>query len=181
VKCECHGGIIRAKRRAVVVFIGTLLLSNVLTPAQSRPEFAGTWRWISRSVPHPLTILQTPGELIIETMGLAQGNPADETFAVDGSLKTTIYDAGDFWRKQETTARWEGSTFIGTVVAKARWKREGPGETISLAVPHTIATRTLRLSADGNTLTISTSWHSPDAGRGPQEAIDRFIRTASQP
>jgi hypothetical protein len=57
----------------------------------------------------------------------------------------------------------------------------GSGETISLAIPNTIATRTLRLSADGNTLTISTSWHSPDTGRGAQEAIDRFIRTESQP
>lgn len=110
--------------RAVVVFIGTLLLSSVLAPDQSRPEFAGTWRWVSRSVPHQLTIRQTPDELIIETLGLVQGNPADETFAVDGSPKTMIYDAGDFWRKQETTARWEGSTFIGTVVAKARWKQE---------------------------------------------------------
>jgi hypothetical protein len=100
-------------------------------------------------VPHPLTIRQTPGELIIETMGLVQGNPADETFAVDGSPKTTIYDAGHFWRKQETSARWAGSTFIGTVVAKARWKREGPGETISLAIPHTIATRTYASAPTG--------------------------------
>jgi hypothetical protein len=56
----------------------------------------------------------------------------------------------------------------------------GSWRTISLAIPHTIATRTLRLSADGNTLIISTHWHSPDTGRGPQEAIDRFIRTETQ-
>jgi hypothetical protein len=160
--------------------MSTVLASGAAAPAQSRSEFAGTWRWVSRSVPHPLTIRQTSTDLIIGTMGLVQGNPADETFAVDGSPKATIYDAGDFWRKQETTARWEGSTFIGTVVAKARWKREGPGETISLTVPHTVCTRTLRLSADGATLTITTSCYSPDTGRGPQEAIDRFIRTESQ-
>jgi hypothetical protein len=167
-------------RDAVFALLAVLLLSGAAAPAQSHPEFAGTWRWVSRSVPHPLTIRQTPDELIIESLGLAQGNPADETFAVDGAAKTTIYDAGDFWRKQETTARWEGSAFVGTVVAKARWKREGPGETISLTVPHTVCTRTLRLGADGNTLTITTDCHSPDTGRGPQEGVDRFARTEAQ-
>lgn len=165
------------KRTLLMLAFAGVLLTSWTAVAQDRPDFSGTWQWVSRAVPHPLTIQQTADELIIESLGLSQGNPANETFRLDGSAKTMIYDVRDFWRKQETTARWDGNDFIGTVLAKAGWKESGPAETISLAVPHTVCTRTLRISRDGMELTIATSWYSPDTGQYKTEhSVDRFVR-----
>lgn len=148
---------------------------------QERPTFSGTWQWVSRSVPHPLTIQQTGNELVIASLGLSQGNPVSEVFNIDGSRKTMLYDVQAFWQKQETIGRWDGDAFVGTVIAKAGWKRDGPVEAISLAIPHTVCTRTLRLSPDGRTLTITTSWYSPESGNKQGPIDDRFARVTIPP
>jgi hypothetical protein len=116
--------------------------------AQVRPDFSGTWRSASRSVGYPLTIQQTSDTLTIEARGLPQGPPT-EVFALDGSPRTAVLTEYGYWRRYDTTGRWEGSTFIGTVTATAGW--------------------TDKSTPDGNSLRITSHCHSPEKGGGDGE------------
>src|ERR1700730_10121687 len=78
-----------------VLFVATVFVAFVGT--QTRPDFSGTWKCISRKVWYPLVIQQTHDELIIETRSLPQGPPT-ETFRLDGERKTTVLEESGYWR-----------------------------------------------------------------------------------
>jgi hypothetical protein len=131
--------------------------------AQVRPDFSGTWQFASRTVAYPLTIQQTSDALTIEARGLPQGPPT-EVFALDGSPKTTVLNEYGYWRRYDTTERWEGNIFIGTVRATAGWTDKSTSDGANVAVPHTICTRTVRMTADGSGLSIGSHCYSPEQG-----------------
>jgi hypothetical protein len=123
---------------------------------------------VSRQVNYPLVIKQTADQLTIETRSLPQG-PQTETFRLDGESNTTVFEEYGYWRRYDTTARWDGDAFVGVVRAKAGWTKERSPESADMALPHTICTRTLRLAPDRNTLEISTVCTSPEQGAATAE------------
>jgi hypothetical protein len=151
--------------RSVLMFAALVaqLSEHTVTRAQSMPDFSGTWEWTSRKVLYPLVIRQDASQLTVEARGLIQGPPT-ETFRLNGSSLTTVFEAPGYWRRYDTDGHWDGSAFIGTVWAKAGWTDKGSPDTANMALPHTICTRTLRLQSHGKTLTIESSCHSPEQG-----------------
>jgi hypothetical protein len=121
-------------------------------------------------------IQQTSDALTIEARGLPQGPPA-EVFALDGSPQTTVFHEYGYWRRYDTTGRWQGDTFIGTVRATAGWTATSTPDQANVAVPHTICTRTVRMTPDNSGLSIRTHCYSPEQGGGDGESQEtRFTR-----
>jgi hypothetical protein len=82
-----------------------------------------------------------------------------------------------YWRRYDTTGRWEGNIFIGTVKATAGWTDNSTPEQANVAVPHSICTRTVRVTPDGSGLSIGSHCHSPEQGGGDGERQEsRFAR-----
>jgi hypothetical protein len=130
---------------------------------QARPDFSGSWRCTSRQLAYPLRIQQTPDELMIETRSLPQGPPT-ETFRLDGEYKTTVLEDSGYWRRYDTTSRWQGDEFVGIAKAKAGWSKERSAAEADMSLPHTVCTRSLQLGPGRDTLTITTVCTSPEQG-----------------
>lgn len=145
----------------VVLLVPTVFVAVV--GAQTRPDFSGTWQCTSRNVGYPLVIQQTHDELIVETRSLPQGPPT-ETFRLDGEHKTTVFEESGYWRRYDTTSRWDHDAFVGIAKAKAGWSKERSPDDADMTLPHTICTRTLQLGPGRNTLTIGTVCTSPEQG-----------------
>jgi hypothetical protein len=159
----------RALLRVSVLFILCLATTTLsMVSAQVRPDFSGTWRFASRTVAYPLTVQQSSDTLTIEARGLPQGPPT-EVFSVDGSHRTTVLNEHGYWRRYDTSGRWENDTFIGTVTATAGWADTSTPDHAKVAVPHTICTRTMRLTPDGSGLSIRSHCYSPEQGGGDGE------------
>jgi hypothetical protein len=147
-----------------------LVAQTAGAPGLEVPDFSGTWVWASRAIARPMLIRQTSEELIVASIGLPQG-AVDEAFWLNGTERVETYPSVGFSRKYQTSGRWQGRNWIGTVKAFAGWT-----ETSVAREPHTTMIRRFSLDSTGTRLTIVSSGHLPTSGNRPVEVVDQLVR-----
>lgn len=131
---------------------------------QKLPDLSGTWtveqsrnetsQIVSRSDQrrgYTLVIVQTATEL---TLSLPRV-PA-ETYQFNGSEKVFVHDYGDWWTKYRTLLKWDGSTLILKSVTLTGWWKDARPEDVSSQPTQLETTRTLKLSVNGEHMTMET-------------------------
>jgi hypothetical protein len=139
-------------------------------PGQQVRDFSGTWAWVTRPIARPMLIRQTSEELIVASMGLPQG-AGDEAFWFNGAERVETDQSAGFTRKYQTSGRWQGESWVGTVKAFAGWT-----EATVAREPHTTMIRRFSLDATRTRLTIVSSGDRPATGGQPVDTIDELVR-----
>ena len=124
-----------------------------LTAAQAAPNFSGTWvlntgkgknLGMVAAIQETVAITQTADKLTLDISSAFQGNTTKRQVNYDLTGKP-MQNEGAMGDKAETVAKWDGGKLVVT------WTSEG-----AVAGTKNVKTEARSLSADGNTMTVTS-------------------------